>query len=298
MALKKIEIKVGLVVVVATLILFFSLLWVKDFRLNHDRYELTIIFPTVGGLTSGDPVYVAGVQTGQVQQIVLRANDVLVAISLDGTVSLSAGSRFSIQSMGLMGEKFVSIEPGQGTEPIDPGEVIDGHYRGGMSEVMGQVEELLLLVKGSAGTLQETIGNPEARTSIKESLENIRKFSQDLATLMDDEGGDLAGALKDLRSASRGFRELVETNQGRLDSTFDRFNSASTNLDRLTGQLSEISVTFEDVAEKIERGEGTLGALVQDETLYRDLKETVQHLDELILDIQEHPHRYLRLEIF
>jgi phospholipid/cholesterol/gamma-HCH transport system substrate-binding protein len=126
----------------------------------------------------------------------------------------------------------------------------------------------------------------------------MRKFSKDLAALMDEEDGDLVGALEDLRSGSRGFRELVESNRSRLDSTMDQFDSASANLERLTRQLSEISVAFQNIADKVERGEGTLGALVQDETLYHDLEETVQHLDELILDIQEHPKKYLRLEIF
>ena len=69
-------------------------------------------------------------------------------------------------------------------------------------------------------------------------------------------------------------------------------------LEMLTKQLSELSSTFTRIADKIERGEGTLGAVVQDEALYRDIKKTVQSLDELILDIKEHPKRYIHLELF
>jgi phospholipid/cholesterol/gamma-HCH transport system substrate-binding protein len=298
MAMRSTEIKVGLVVIATAAMFLFSLLWLKNFRINHHRYELTIIFPTVGGLTPGDPVHIAGVRKGKVEKVQLRANDVQVIISLEGDVQLYQGSRFSIQNVGLMGEKFVAVDPGNGPQVLPLEQVLIGHYRAGMSEVMGETEALLRQIGELAATLNETIGNPEARTSIQESIENIHRFSKLLADLMDQQGGDLTLALSDLRSASRGFRELVEDNRGQLDSTMDRFHQASIDLGQLTQQLTEISATFKRMADKIERGEGALGELVHDETLYRDIKSTVQALDELILDIKEHPKKYLRLELF
>jgi phospholipid/cholesterol/gamma-HCH transport system substrate-binding protein len=298
MTLRNMEIRVGLVVIAAVLIFLFSLLWVKSFRLNHDRYDLTIVFSTVGGLTVGDPVHVSGVMMGNVKEVRLQATDVQVIVSVDGTVRLSTDSQFSIQNMGLMGEKFVAIEPGQGTEWLVPGQTVAGGYQAGMSEVMGEVAELLRLVKDVATTLHVTVGNPEARASIRESLENIHKFSEILASLVDQQEGDLGGALRDLRSASRGFRELVESNRDQLDSTLDQFHRASKDLEQLTRQLSEVSAAFKRIAGKVERGEGALGGIVQDEALYHDIKKTVQNLDELISDIKAHPKRYLKLELF
>jgi phospholipid/cholesterol/gamma-HCH transport system substrate-binding protein len=298
MAPRRTEAKVGFVVLVALLILLFSLLWVKDFRLNHKRYEMTIVFPTVGGLTAGDPVHVAGVKKGQVKSVQLKTSGVNVLISLDSDVQLPVGSVFSIQNQGIMGEKFVSVEPGLGDQMLPPGRSVSGHYQAGMSEVMGEVEELLRLVQGLANTLHETIGNPEARASIGESLENIRRFSKVLADLMDEQGGELSVALKDLRSASRGFRELVVDNRSQIDSTLDQFHRASLDLEQLTEQLTEVSATFKKIAGRIDRGEGALGEFVADETLYQDLTRTVKNLDELISEIKEHPQKYLRLEIF
>jgi phospholipid/cholesterol/gamma-HCH transport system substrate-binding protein len=298
MALKNMEIRVGLVVLLALAIFLFSLFWMKDFQLNHDRYELAVGFPTVGGLTAGDPVHVAGVKKGQVEDVQLRAGDVEVTVSLDGDVQLPADSRFSIQNVGIMGEKFVAIEPGSAVVLLAPGQLMSGQYQAGMSEVMGEVQELLRLVHGLANTLHETIGNPQARASIQESLENIRRFSQVLADLMDEQGGELAVALRDLRSASKGFRELVVDNRTQVDSTLDQFHRASMDLEQLTQQLTEVSATFKKIADRIERGEGSLGEFVADETLYQDIKSTVKNLDELILEIKEHPQKYLKLEIF
>ncbi len=298
MAMRRTEIKVGLVVIIATALFLFSLLWVKSFRINHHRYQLNIVFSTVGGLVSGDPVHVAGVKKGKVEKVQLRADDVQVTISLDGDVQLKEDSQFSIQSMGLMGEKFVAVEPGASPGVLSPQQFIVGQYRAGMAEVMGETEALLRQISDLASTLNETIGNPKARTSIQESLQNIHRFSTVLADLMDRQGGDLTLALRDLRSASRGFRELVEDNRSQLDSTMDRFHQTSVDLGQLTQQLTDISATFKRMADKIERGEGTLGELVHDETLYHDMKSTVRALDELILDIKEHPKKYLRLELF
>ncbi len=326
--LRSMEARVGLVVLAALVIFVFSLFWAKDFSLNRDRYELHVMFPTVGGLSEGDPVQVAGVQKGRVTGIQLQSDGVKVTISLDEDVQLPADSRISIQNMGLMGEKFVAIEPGLGpgvltgedtagavsperpgaleaTAPgaerkdlLQPGQTLSGNYRGGMSEIMGEVEELLRVVQGLASTFNETIGNPQARTSIQESLENVRRFSQVLADLVDEQGGELSLALQDLRTASEGFRELVQDNRTQVDSTLDQFHRASMDLEQLTEQLSEVSSTFKRLADKIERGEGALGEFVADETLYQDIKQTVKNLDDLIKEIKENPQKYLKLEIF
>jgi phospholipid/cholesterol/gamma-HCH transport system substrate-binding protein len=327
--LRSLETRVGLVVLAALFIFLFSLFWAKDFRLNRDRYELYIVFSTVGGLSEGDPVQVAGVQKGRVTAIQLQSNGVKVTISLDGDVQLPADSRFSIQNMGLMGEKFVAVEPGpglcvltggkdtvgaaspdrpgarqaalpEGVPPgiLKPGQTLSGNYRGGMSEIMGEVEELLRVVQGLANTFNETIGNPQARASIQESLENVRRFSQVLADLVDEQGGELSLALQDLRTASEGFRVLVQDNRTQVDSTLDQFHRASMDLEQLTTQLTEVSSTFKRLADKVERGEGSLGEFVADETLYRDIKQTVKNLDDLIQEIKENPQKYLKLEIF
>jgi phospholipid/cholesterol/gamma-HCH transport system substrate-binding protein len=298
MATSRMEVRVGLVVVAAAAIFIFSIFWVKDFRLNRHRYELQVIFPTVGGLSSGDPVHVAGVRKGDVEEIHLRTADVQAIISLESDVKLPIDSRLTIQNAGLMGEKFIAIEPGEAIELLSPGDQVQGDYRPGMMEVMGETEELLRQVQALANAIHETIGNPQARASIQESLENIRRFSQVLADLMDQQGGDMAMALSDLRSASRGFRELMESNRSQVDSTLDQFHRASADLEQLTQQLTEVSATFKRIADRIERGEGALGEFVHDETLYRDIKKTVKNLDELILEIKENPQKYLRLELF
>lgn len=324
--LKSMEARVGLVVLVALAIFLFSIFWARDFRMDRDRYLLHIVFSTVGGLSEGDPVQVAGVQKGRVSAIRLQSDGVRVTISLDRDVHLPADSRFSIQNMGLMGEKFVAVEPGPGlcvlsekdaagaassdlpgTPPasgsegagvLQPGQTLSGSYRGGMSEIMGEVEELLRVVQGLANTFNETIGNPQARASIQESLENVRRFSQVLADLVDEQGGELSIALRDLRTASEGFRELVQDNRTQVDSTLDQFHRASMDLEQLTAQLTEVSSTFKRLADKVERGEGALGEFVSDETLYRDMKQTVKNLDNLINEIKENPQKYLKLEIF
>jgi len=298
MALKNTEIKVGAVVVIAAVIFILSLLWVKDYGLDGHRYELTVTFPTVGGLTAGDRVRVAGVRMGDVKEIRLRATDVLVTLSMNDQVQLSADSQIFIRELGLMGEKFVSIEPGSDPAPLALDQPVMGHYQESIFEVLDGVGELLQQIQAVVSTINQVVGNPEAQASIQESLENIRKFSRVLADLLDQQGGDMVGALRDLRSASRGFSDLVVANRSRIDSTIDQVHQVSTDLVKLTRQLAEVSGTFKRITDKIERGEGTLGEFVQDETLYRDMKKTVKNLDELILDIKENPHRYLRLEIF
>ena len=104
--------------------------------------------------------------------------------------------------------------------------------------------------------------------------------------------------MDDISYVSSELKSLVKENKDKLKSTVDNFASASAKLDSITTNLEDVSFSLKNFTQKIERGEGTLGKLVQDSSLYLDLKKTTQDLDSLILDIKKNPKRYLKFELF
>ena len=91
---------------------------------------------------------------------------------------------------------------------------------------------------------------------------------------------------------------MVGENKDKLQSTVDNFSSASEKLYNITTTLDSLSISLKKLSFKIESGEGTLGQLMNDTTLYDQIKKTAQNVDSLILDMKRHPKRYLKFSIF
>ena len=108
----------------------------------------------------------------------------------------------------------------------------------------------------------------------------------------------LAETLENLAAVSRTARALTADREDELKQSLDNFSSAAGKMDDLTTELDSLRIVIRRLADKVDRGEGTLGKLVNDEQLYADLNESVQSLKALIEDIKAHPKRYLKLSIF
>ena len=122
----KLEVSVGLFVVIGALSLGYLSLTLGGLRLNGgDRYHLTARFSSVGSLKHGDPVKVAGVNIGEVTSIRLVDFNAEAELSVNGELKLPADTMASIQSAGLLGDAYVSLSPGASDQDLQPGDSIN-----------------------------------------------------------------------------------------------------------------------------------------------------------------------------
>lgn len=113
MAARSLEIKVGMFVLLASLILILGVMWLQRFKLVEKKYDFYVRFPEVGGLTEDDPIMINGVEKGRVEGVYLRESGVLVDMGVNAEVRFPKDSRITLRSIGIMGERFVSIRSGQ-----------------------------------------------------------------------------------------------------------------------------------------------------------------------------------------
>ena len=292
------ELRVGLVVVIAVVILFFGTLWIKEIKFNVERYKYSVLFPNVGALQVGDPVTVLGVEKGKVDKIILEGGDVLVTFNLSTDVKLKKDAKFTVMNIGLMGERFLAVEPGHSPESLDLSIPVKGFYDTGIPEVMGMTGQMLEEVRRLVAHLEGVFGTKWSQESIQETIRDLRKLSAELVSLLDKNKDKLEHTADNLSYTTSELRDLLEKNKNKLQSTVDNFSTASGRLDTLTSTLSSVSFSLKKLTQKIEAGEGTLGKLVNDSTLYDDLKKTTQNVDALITDIKNNPGRYLKFSLF
>ena len=293
-----VEIKVGLSVIVAALILFFGIIWVKEYKFNVERFNYAVLFPNIGSLEIGDPISVLGVKKGEVQEIEISGNNVLVGFNLTKDVKLKSDVKFTVMNIGLMGERFVNIEPGVSSELLDLSYPVHGFYDTGIPEVMGMMGAAIDEVRHLLAVLEGTVGTPAATTSIKNIIDNLEVVSTEMRVMTLDNKDKMSQALDDLSVSSATLRKFADSNEQKMQGMVDNMSEASDDFKVIAGRLDTLSGSINRLVADLEQGKGTLGKTLQDEELYEKLIKSVSVLDTLVTDIKENPKKYFHFSIF
>jgi phospholipid/cholesterol/gamma-HCH transport system substrate-binding protein len=298
MADRSLELRVGLTIFLAALIFIVGLMWFQGFKVGRSSYELHAVFPMVGGVDPGDEVNVNGVERGQVKQVTLRERDVLVTMEIDNGTQVPVDSRIILQTVGIMGERIVTIVLGVSDTLLEAGSNMEGIYDPGMSEALaslGRVMEDMHELSGEIKKVTEILTEGER---LRNTLENLASTAEELSTLIEKNAPEIDEGVKSFRVSAVRVDELLSRNTVRLDSMIIKLEEASRELPGLFDRMSEVTETLGSIAKKVESDESALGALLQDRELIEKLRTTITSLNELIADIKANPKKYLKVEIF
>jgi phospholipid/cholesterol/gamma-HCH transport system substrate-binding protein len=298
MTSRGLEIRVGAVVILAAIIAVVGTMWFQKFQLAEKRYAFFVRFNEVGGLVSGDPIQINGVERGRVNAVALGRDMVVAEMGVREGVVIPIDSRISLKSIGIMGERFVAIVLGDSSVAISPGDTVDGAYLMGLSEVMASAGDVL--------------------TEVRETTRHLRDITNTLSA-----DGKLQEGVNDFAATSKNLRGMTERNRVRLDRAMSRFERSATLIDSLMtlhyssidsslaaigraggkaevtiDNLSEVSQDLREITAKLRAGEGSAGRLLNDDTFITRLESTVAQLDSLVADIQRNPGRYVKFSLF
>lgn len=250
--------KVGIFVSITAILVIASHFWLTQFRVRREGYSVAVIFPDVTGLKERDPVRVFGVEKGSVQDIQFKGDHIEVTLWLDADVILYRDARASINDVAMIsGTKYVELDPGSSGEPFGKFDVVEGAASHGIpyAEIASTLERLISSV------------NIEGVTS---TLSSIETATEELKGLMSRMEKDVEVAMSDVKSSARSITSLSRA------------------LEQTSGQIDGI---LNDIRE----GEGTLGRLIVDDSLYIELEKTLKATRALVEDIKEDPKRYLSI---
>lgn len=295
---RKTEIQVGITVILAVLILVVGVAWLRDFTFSQRMQVWRVAFPEIGGLQPGDDVWVNGIRKGEVKAMQLDGDRVIVDLSISKDIDLTDQSTVSVRNIGLMGEKMIAVDYRDTGTPYDPDEIIPGLYERGLGELMGELGQTidgLSQLSVHLGTISEAMTNDG---QLSRTIQNFDQTSQQLRIAVSENRNTLRDAIENLADVSKTAKHLTTDREAELEKSLDDFSSAATKMDRLATQLDSLRFVISSLATKVDRGEGTLGKLVNDEQLYADLNQSIQSFKALIEDIKAHPKRYLKFSVF
>lgn len=293
-----VDLAVGASILAALFIFVAGLLWLKEVSVASQMVNYAVIFPEVGTLQVGDPVYINGVKKGTVLKIELRGADVTAILNIDKQINITESVRVSVVNVGLLGERGIGVKLSpQGkkvphiTPPYRDTIFIPGHFDTGISEAMGMLGTVLLEVETLVGSVTDILAATVGDTSFISQFHYIvGRLDTTLVVanrLLKRNEPVLNSALSDLRTVSSDLKGLINRNTAGIDSIVVGGELLVNKGIVLVMQAESLVVDVQHVLHNIESGKGSLGKLYTDESFYNELKSVISSVDSLVSEVQE-----------
>lgn len=303
------ETKIGILALISFVILYlgFNFLKGKDFFTQENKY--VVIFDNVEGLTAANQVSLSGMKVGRVKQVELlydQANKVKVTLSIRKDLQLPAGTQAILASDGLLGGKLIKIKMGRlGRETIQDGGSLVASSETGVTDLLK--EKALPLIQ-NLDSLTKSLRYVSKSFEGTGLLVNgfVRNSDRSLSTLSNSLNGtilenrnNLAGISSNMKTLSG---NLIETERS-IKPLIGKFNTMADSLNALKiGQaLATTQKSLEGlqkIMQGLEAGQGSMGKLIKDDSLYSNLNRSLADLDKLLIDFRVAPKRYVHLSVF
>lgn len=261
-------------------------------------------YDNVQGLSKTSEVTINGLVVGQVTKISFstdpqKKGKLLVEFNVAGNFEFSKKSIAKIYSASLMGGKSLAIVPNFNGSLAVSGDYLAGEiesdilsaFTDKLNPMQSKIENVIVSADSLLVGLNEII-DKRARREIKMSITEINS------------------TIENFKNISSSLNEIIENNHQKLSKTMTNVEKASANFAKVSDSLNTLELNktmkklqltvdnFNNVIQKLEKGDGSMAKLLNDKELYENLKNTSKEMEELLKDVQENPKRYVHFSIF
>jgi phospholipid/cholesterol/gamma-HCH transport system substrate-binding protein len=292
----KLESKVGLfftgtIVVMGVLIFRTEKLEFGGKRNQTDRFT---IFDTVAGLAMQSKVLIAGVKVGEVRTITLENGKAHVAFGLSKDIPIYGDAYVSLGSIGILGEKFIDLDPGHSAKgPFPEGAPLPSKAGVSLDNLMATLSEIGSNVKGVTQALNESIGGEKGRQKLDEIVDNIRVLTAEFRSMAQENHGAINNTMANVEALSGDLRDKLPKLAQQFETVGKNLNAIlEENRPELKGVVSDVrklAQSFQGTADnlktltdRINNGEGTIGKLLNDEATVKKINDAVDNVNGLL----------------
>lgn len=275
------EFWVGLLAAVGIVLTAFAILRTDD-RPDGVRgsYRIYATFPSAEGVYPDTPVRVAGVVIGSVDQVRLDGGRARLTLMMRGDVDLPVDSTVVLKSEGVLGDRFLRVEPGVSTASLKDGDDIRvGESGGDIDAVTKKLSLIADDVAAITANVKDLTGDADAQAQLRQTVGNVEALSSELRNLAAANRADLDAIADNLREVSEILKEITEGSRGAVDEELASLRAIMDSIERTTRSI-------ETVAARVERGEGTVGRLLNDEATLDTLDATLADVRATVTDVR------------
>ena len=290
------EVKVGLFVILG-LIAGISVLYVlTDPATFRGRYLLVANFTDAGGIRRGDPVQMRGVIVGRINGFEMSGDQVHIRMEIEGEWEIPSDSRTRLTGQGLFGGRTMEIIPGEARTYAQAWDTLVGSS--GMGEgLMASAEALGAQASDVLTNLNAILDEPTVG-SVRTTASEIKALVTELRAIAEGQRQQLVALTSSLNRSAEGIETATEGVAPDIARAAARADSAMSALNRTSATLDVAAVSLGVILARVEGGEGTLGRLSGDDSLYLSLNRAAEAIALLAQDLRENPDRYIRIRFF
>jgi len=301
------KLRVGILLLFAVVVVFWASLTGGGTSIFQQKKSFVCYFRNISGLMAGSPVWLSGLEVGNVSSIKLVMEDSLRQLRVSCRVRSSVwkyiteDAQVQLGTVGFLGDKYVEIIPGDPQAPVieewtvlstkDVGsapamfEAGEEAFSNAGSVVSG-LDTLLMRMNAGEGTLGRLATDEELYAQLTRLLANLTDLTSDLQGNQER----LVSSIERMSGSIGDLTEQVNENSGTLGKLISD--------PALYDNVSAASARLDSVLTKIDQAEGNVGLLVNDTALYVELTNLMARANSLISDIEKNPRRYFKFSVF
>jgi len=310
------EFKIGIVVTVALALLYWGINFLKGMDIFSNERVFYAIYDDVGGLEKANPVKINGLNVGQVRNMYFTRDgqsNIIIEIVLKNRLPVPKNSVAKIVSSDILGSKAVSIVLGNSTEYIESGDTIMADIEISIKDEVSRqlqplktkAENLMMSIDSVLTMLNSLFSSNNTRNIAKSvehmanSFENLESTTNTIDTLLKGQRNRLERIFENIESITLN----LQSNEENLNNIFANLSSfsdtlAQTRVAETINNINRAMIQVSDITSKINNGEGSLGMLVNDDSLYIELEKSSRELNLLLEDIRLNPKKYVKFSVF
>lgn len=302
---------------IAAIVIF---VWGFNFLRNTALFQKETIYyasyDKINGLIKANPIVINGLRVGQVKNVYFNpdmSGSIMVTMMLTSDFPIPANTVARIFSSDIMGSKAIELVLGDDKTTLQEGDTLQTSVEAGlMAEVNAQVQPIKKKAEALLGSIDtlviafQSIFNETARDNLKETFmhlektfANLQNATSNIDTLVVEESSRISMILINLDSLTT----ALNRNKDNISTIIENFRVISDSLAKseIPGTFARANKVLDDmqaILNKVNSGKGTIGMLINDDSLYVELNRSASALDSLINDIKQNPKKYVRFSLF
>ena len=295
------EVKTGILAIFSICLFIFGYSYLKSNDIFVGDRTFYAIYPDVEGVVNGTPVTINGFPVGSIQKISFtKNNDLLVKFRIENDIQFSVNSIAQIYETGLIGGKALAIIPAYDNKKIAiDNDTLNSSIAPGLTDLVNKkITNLQVKIESMVVSADSVLNNinkvfdDSTKNNLKTSVSNFNQTIIDLKTtsnsikdIVKNNQSDIDSSIKNIKNFSEDFSQISnKLNQAQIDETFKNFKTSSENLTKILNEINS--------------GNGTMGQIVKNDSLFKNLNKASESIDLLLEDIRLNPYRYIHFSIF
>lgn len=295
------EVKTGILAIFSICLFVFGYSYLKSNDIFVGDRTFYAVYSDVEGVVNGTPVTINGFPVGSIQKISFtKNNDLLVKFRIENDIQFSINSVAQIYETGLIGGKALAIIPAYDNKrnAVD-NDTLNSSIAPGLTDLVNKkITNLQVKIESMVVSADSVLNNinkvfdDSTKNNLKTSVSNFNQTIIDLKTtsnsikdIVKNNQSDIGSSIKNIKNFTEDFSQISnKLNQAQIDETFKNFKTSSENLTKILNEINS--------------GNGTMGQIVKNDSLFKNLNKASESIDLLLEDIRLNPYRYIHFSIF